>query len=63
MSINSLLEFIFSAMKRDSQLAALLVKTTRLMPSLFSLWITNSVCRQINQNISYFITTSLRLFA
>ncbi len=37
MSINSLLEFIFSAMKRDSQLAALLVKTTRLMPSLFGL--------------------------
>ena len=37
MTINSLLEFIFEAFKRDSQLAALLVKTTKLLPTMFSL--------------------------
>jgi hypothetical protein len=37
MSLNSILDFLFSAFKRDSQLAALLVKTTKLMQSVFSL--------------------------
>jgi len=37
MTINSLIEFIFEAFKRDSQLAALLVKTTKLLPTAFSL--------------------------
>jgi len=32
MCMNTVLEFIFQAMKRDSQLANLLVKTTKLMP-------------------------------
>ena len=31
MSLNSILDFLFEAFKRDSQLAALLVKTTKLM--------------------------------
>jgi hypothetical protein len=37
MSLNSILDFLFEAFKRDSQLAALLVKTTRLMDSVFHL--------------------------
>ena len=37
MTINSILDFLFEAFKRDSQLAALLVKTTKLMPSVFFL--------------------------
>ena len=37
MALNSILEFLFEAFKRDSQLAGLLVKTTRLLPSVFSL--------------------------
>lgn len=37
MTINSIVEFIFEAFKRDSQLAGLLVKTTKLLPSLLSL--------------------------
>ena len=37
MTVNSIIEFIFEAFKRDSQLAALLVKTTKLLPSIFSL--------------------------
>lgn len=37
MAINSLIEFIFEAFKRDSQLAALLVKTTKLLPTVFQL--------------------------
>ena len=37
MTINSLIEFIFEAFKRDSQLAALLVKTTKLLPTVFAL--------------------------
>jgi len=37
MSINSILDFLFEAFKRDSQLAALLVKTTKLMQSVFFL--------------------------
>ena len=36
MCLNSVLEFIFQAMKQDSQLANLLVKTTKLMPALIS---------------------------
>jgi hypothetical protein len=35
MSLNSVLDFIFQAMKKDSQLANLLVKTTKLMPAVF----------------------------
>ena len=35
MSLNSILDFLFEAFKRDSQLAALLVKTTKLMQSVF----------------------------
>jgi hypothetical protein len=31
MSLNSILDFLFEAFKRNSQLAALLVKTTKLM--------------------------------
>jgi len=42
MTINSICEFIFEAFKRDSQLAALLVKTTKLLPSLFDL-LTNTL--------------------
>lgn len=37
MTVNSIIEFIFEAFKRDSQLAGLLVKTTKLMPAVFSL--------------------------
>lgn len=37
MAANSIIEFIFEAFKKDSQLASLLVKTTRLLPSVFSL--------------------------
>jgi hypothetical protein len=37
MTLNSICEFLFEAFKRDSQLAGLLVKTTRLLPSLFVL--------------------------
>ena len=37
MSLNSILDFLFEAFKRDSQLAALLVKTTKLMQSVFYL--------------------------
>ena len=37
MSLNSILDFLFEAFKRDSQLAALLVKTTKLMDSVFQL--------------------------
>lgn len=37
MTLNSIIEFIFEAFKRDSQLAGLLVKTTKLLPSLFKL--------------------------
>jgi hypothetical protein len=36
-SINSTLDFLFEAFKRDSQLAALLVKTTKIMESCFFL--------------------------
>jgi hypothetical protein len=32
MCVNSILEFVFEAMKRDTQLASLLVKTTKLLP-------------------------------
>lgn len=37
MSVNSILDFLFEAFKRDSQLAGLLVKTTKLMQSVFFL--------------------------
>jgi hypothetical protein len=37
MNLNSILDFLFEAFKRDSQLAALLVKTTKLMQSVFYL--------------------------
>jgi hypothetical protein len=37
LSLNSILDFLFEAFKRDSQLAALLVKTTKLMQSVFYL--------------------------
>lgn len=37
MTLNSILDFLFEAFKRDSQLAALLVKTTKLMQSVFFL--------------------------
>lgn len=37
MTLNSILDFLFSAFKRDAQLAALLVKTTKLMQSVFFL--------------------------
>jgi len=37
MCLNSVLEFIFVAMKRDSQLANLLVKTTKLIPAVFQI--------------------------
>lgn len=37
MCLNSILDFLFEAFKRDSQLAALLVKTTKLMQSTFFL--------------------------
>ena len=37
MSLNSILDFLFEAFKRDSQLAGLLVKTTKLMQSIFQL--------------------------
>lgn len=37
MALNSILDFLFEAFKRDSQLAALLVKTTKLMQSVFFL--------------------------
>lgn len=35
MSINSIYEFLFEALKKDAQLAALLVKTTKLLPKIF----------------------------
>lgn len=35
--LNTVLEFCFTAMKADSQLANLLVKTTKLMPSVFAI--------------------------
>ena len=35
MSINSIFEFLFEAFKKDAQLAALLVKTTKLLPKVF----------------------------
>jgi|LakMenEpi03Aug12_release.lakeMendotaPanAssembly.Ray.scaffolds.fasta_scaffold3695312_1 hypothetical protein len=35
MSINSIYEFLFEAFKKDAQLAALLVKTTKLLPKVF----------------------------
>jgi hypothetical protein len=37
MTINSIIEFIFEAFKRDGQLAGLLVKTTKLLPTLLNL--------------------------
>lgn len=37
MTLNSIIEFIFEAFKRDGQLAGLLVKTTKLLPTLLSL--------------------------
>jgi len=37
MSLNAVLDFLFEAFKRDSQLAALLVKTTKLMEYVFGL--------------------------
>lgn len=37
MSINQILDLLFEAFKRDSQLAALLIKTTKLMDSIFLL--------------------------
>ena len=37
LSLNSILEFIFEAFKRDAQLANLLVKTTKLMSSVFEI--------------------------
>ncbi len=37
MALNSICEFLFEAFKRDSQLAGLLVKTTKLLPSIFNL--------------------------
>ena len=37
MCLNSILDFLFEAFKRDAQLAALLVKTTKLMDSVFLL--------------------------
>ena len=37
MAINRILEFLFTAFKRDSQLAATLVKTTRILPRIFNL--------------------------
>ena len=37
MALNSIMEFLFEAMKKDSSLAALLVKSTKLLPSLFQL--------------------------
>jgi hypothetical protein len=37
MALNGIIEFIFEAFKRDSQIAGLLVKTTRLLPSLLDL--------------------------
>lgn len=37
MSLNAILDFLFEALKRDSQLAALLVKTTKLMQRVFFL--------------------------
>ena len=38
MALNSITEFIFEAFKRDSQLAGLLVKTTKLLPSVLHLF-------------------------
>ena len=38
LALNSIMEFIFEAFKRDQQLANLLVKTTKLMPNLFEVW-------------------------
>ena len=35
MTINQILDLLFEAFKRDSQLAALLIKTTKLMDSIF----------------------------
>ena len=37
MCVNSILEFVFEAMKKDTQLASLLVKTTKLLPQVFKL--------------------------
>ena len=37
MTTNAICEFLFEAFKRDAQLAALLVKTTNLLPKTFAL--------------------------
>jgi hypothetical protein len=37
MAINRIQEFLFTAFKRDSQLAATLIKTTRILPRIFTL--------------------------
>ena len=37
LSLNTNLDFLFSAMKNDAQLAAMLIKTTPLLPKVFSL--------------------------
>lgn len=36
MTLNTAIEFVFQAMKKDAQLANLLVKTTKLIPALFA---------------------------
>jgi len=37
MTINSICEFLFESFRRDAQIAALLVKTTKLLPKMFDL--------------------------
>mmetsp|Transcript_43684 Transcript_43684/g.42201 ORF Transcript_43684/g.42201 Transcript_43684/m.42201 type:complete len:126 (+) Transcript_43684:895-1272(+) len=37
MGVNSLLEFIAESMKKDSQLSCMLVKTTKLLPQIYTL--------------------------
>lgn len=44
LALNSTLDFFFEAFKRDSQIAGLLVKTTKLLPMMFDLIQTTVVC-------------------
>ena len=54
MTLNSVIEFIFEAFKRDSQLANLLVKTTKLLPAVFD------IIRQTLDNAASFKVPDMR---
>lgn len=54
MTLNSVIEFIFEAFKRDSQLANLLVKTTKLLPAVFD------IVRQTLDNAASFKVPDMR---